>query len=78
MKLLQKISEIIAEKMPATPEIIIRSKRRFQYSSSAGIMPSKDASYYRDMVKYKQMRNCVLIYFPMVQAMQIIVHSNRA
>jgi len=47
MKLLQNISEIIAEKMPATPEIIIRSKGMFQYSSSAGTMPSKDAAYYR-------------------------------
>jgi tetratricopeptide (TPR) repeat protein len=47
MKLLQKISEIIAEKMPATPEIIIQSKGRFNYSSSDGTMPSKDAAYYR-------------------------------
>ena len=46
MKLLQKISEIIAEKMPATPEIIIRSKGRYYNSSSVGTMPSKDASYY--------------------------------
>ena len=47
MKLLQKISGIIAEKMPATPEIIIQSKGRFNYSSSDGTMPSKDAAYYR-------------------------------
>ena len=47
MKLLQKISEIIAEKMPATPEIIIQSKGRFNNSSSEGTMPSKDAAYYR-------------------------------
>ena len=47
MKLLQKISEIIAEKMPATPEIIIQSKGRYYNSSSVGTMPSKDASYYR-------------------------------
>jgi hypothetical protein len=47
MKLLQKISGIIAEKMPATPEIIIRSKGRYYNSSSVGTMPSKDASYYR-------------------------------
>jgi hypothetical protein len=47
MKLLQKISQIIAEEMPATPEIIIQSKGRFHYSSSDGPMPSKDAAYYR-------------------------------
>jgi hypothetical protein len=47
MKLLQKISQIIAEEMPATPEIIIQSKGRFHYSSSDGTMPSKDAAYYR-------------------------------
>ena len=47
MKLLQKISRIIAEEMPATPEIIIQSKGSFHYSSSDGSMPSKDASYYR-------------------------------
>jgi hypothetical protein len=47
MKLLQKISRIIAEEMPATPEIIIQSKGRFHYSSSDGPMPSKDAAYYR-------------------------------
>jgi tetratricopeptide (TPR) repeat protein len=47
MKLLQKLSGIIAEKMPATPEIIIQSKGRFNYSSSDGTMPSKDAAYYR-------------------------------
>ena len=47
MKLLQKISGIIAAKMPATPEIIIQSKGRFNNSSSDGTMPSKDAAYYR-------------------------------
>ena len=47
MKLLQKISGIIAAKMPATPEIIIQSKGRLNNSSSDGTMPSKDAAYYR-------------------------------
>jgi tetratricopeptide (TPR) repeat protein len=47
MKLLQKISRIIAEEMPATPEIIIQSKGSFHYSSSEGSMPRKDAAYYR-------------------------------
>jgi hypothetical protein len=47
MKLLQKISRIIAEEMPATPEIIIQSKGSFHYSSSDGSMPRKDAAYYR-------------------------------
>jgi len=47
MKLLQKISEIIAAKMSATPEIIIRSRGRYYNSSSEGTMPSKDAAYYR-------------------------------
>ena len=41
MKLLQKISEIIAEKMPATPEIIIQSKGRFNNSSSDDLSVSK-------------------------------------
>ena len=47
MKLLQKISRIIAEEMPATPEIIIQSKGSFHYSSSDSSMPRKDAAYYR-------------------------------
>jgi len=47
MKLLQKISRIIAEELPATPEIIIQSKGSFYYSSSDGSMPRKDVAYYR-------------------------------
>jgi hypothetical protein len=47
MKLIQQIASIVAEYSPETPEIIIQSKGRFNYSSSDGTMPSKDAAYYR-------------------------------
>jgi hypothetical protein len=72
MKLLQKISRIIAEEMPATPEIIIQSKGSFHYSSSDSSMPRKDAAYYRAFHALKR------LFTPMELVMQIIVHSNLA